>query len=698
MKSIRISFIFLLGVFLSTTLRSQENGSVGIGIENPNSNAILHLVSPGNNQGLLIPTMTGSQRTSSSFINNLSTADNGLLVFDITDKAFYFWQDTKWQILSVGNQSLQYDPTTKELKLSGGNSINLNDLAVTNWNDLQNVPADFLDGTDEVDDADADPTNEIQDLSISGNLLRITNNENASIIDLSAFASSSSQNLSFVDGVLSLSEDPDSTLVDLSNYDTDVSDDFDGQFSSLTGVPTDLADGDQVDDADADPTNEIQDLSISGNLLRITNNENASVIDLSAFASSSSQDLSFENGVLFLSGDPDSTLIDLSNYDTDVSDDFDGQFSSLTGVPADLADGDQVDDADADPTNEIQSLEFIGEVLTLSGDQSGTSLDFTGWDQNVLDDFDGQFSSLTGVPADLTDGDQVEDADADPTNELQAISTNNSPGNITLSGDKTLTMNVNDADASNTNELISTTSLRAGNILRIVESGINHDVDLSGLVDDADASATNEVITSASLQPGNILQINEASTNHSIDLSSLVNDSDADPTNEIQTLSYDYSNFYLTLSDQSTVIDLSALNNASPWSDNGTNVSFDGLYANANNFTSTPKTERLVAADFLTGKIDQVDIEDSKYLPVFIATGTSTLSFIEAGRQGQEIVLMVIGGGTLDIRGTGGNLHLSSNSHLLTSGSTIHLVYFKDLINGTGFDGWMELSKSIATR
>ena len=43
-------------------------------------------------------------------------------------------------------------------------------------------------------------------------------------------------------------------------------------------------------------------------------------------------------------------------------------------------------------------------------------------------------------------GDQVDDADADPTNELQVITTNSSPGNISLSGDKTLSINVNDAD------------------------------------------------------------------------------------------------------------------------------------------------------------------------------------------------------------------------------------------------------------
>ena len=43
-----------------------------------------------------------------------------------------------------------------------------------------------------------------------------------------------------------------------------------------------------------------------------------------------------------------------ANIDEDSTDDFDGAFSSLTGVPAGLADGDDVNDADADPTNELQ--------------------------------------------------------------------------------------------------------------------------------------------------------------------------------------------------------------------------------------------------------------------------------------------------------------------------------------------------------
>lgn len=567
MKSTGISCIFLLGLLFSITLRAQQNGSVGIGIENPNPNAILHLVSPGSNQGLLIPTMTTSQRTSSLFTAKLSGSDNGLLVFDLTDKTFYYWQDTGWQSLSAGNQSLEYDPLTNQLTLSGGSSIDLSALATPDWNDLQNTPEGFLDGTDEVDDADADPTNEIQDLSIDGNLLQITNNANATVIDLGTISGTDNQDLSFISGVISLSRDPDGTL------------------------------------------------------------------------------------------------IDLSGYDSDVTDDFDGQFGSLTGVPADLADGDQVDDADADPTNEIQSLELVDDVLTLSGDLSGASLNFAGWDKDASDDFDGQFNSLSGIPADLADGDQVDDADADPTNELQVITTNSSPGNISLSGDKTLSINVNDADSSRTNELIEVATLLGGNTLRIVESGINHDVDLSALAEDADA----------------------------------------DPNNEVQSLTYNSVSNVLTLTKPSGIHDmwdLSELDDATPWieENSGTNINYTGKYAISNNMISRTNPGHVTGAD-LTASIGALKSEMiNSHKTVIVVPGVGTnLRNIDAGISGQELILMIIGPGTLNVDGANGNLFLSSASHTLTAGSTLHLMYFKDQSSGTNFDGWMEVGVSVAS-
>ncbi len=662
MKSIRVSCVFLVGFLLSTTLWSQQNGSVGIGIEDPNPNAILHLVSPESNQGLLIPTVTTNQRTATSFTSELSVAENGLLVFDVTEKAFYFWQDTQWQTLSSGNQSLQYDPNTKELKLSGGSTINLTGLVSNNWNDLEGVPTSFLDGIDEVNDADADPLNEIQDLSLNGNLLSITNNDDASVIDLDVLSGSDNQDLIFTNGKLSLSNDPDGSIIDFSGYDSNVSDDFDGQFTSLSGVPASLADGDQVDDADADPLNEIQSLELNGE-------------------------------VLTLSGDASGTRLDMSGWDNDASDDFDGQFTSLTGVPADLADGDQVDDADADPLNEIQSLELNGEVLTLSGDVSGTSLNFSGWDNDASDDFDGQFTSLTGVPADLADGDQVDDADADPLNEIQSLELNGEV--LTLSGDvsgTSLNFSGWDNDASDDFD---------GQFTSL--TGVPADLADGDQVDDADASATNELISLVSIQAGNTLRIVESGINHDVDLTSLVNDSDSNPTNELQNLTYTSASKRLTLTHPSgdQIWDLSELDNATPWieENNNTNINYLGNYGVANNMISRPNPIHLKEADLIgtTGRITSAMINYHKILPVIPGDGT-ILRNIEKGINGQELILMVIGPGTLNIDGLNGNIYLSANAHALTQGSTIHLSYFIDQSSGTFFDGWMEVSVSKSSR
>ena len=46
---------------------------------------------------------------------------------------------------------------------------------------------------------------------------------------------------------------------------------FSGNFNDLSNVPTGLSDGDDVNDADHNPTNEIQTLSVSGNQLTISN-------------------------------------------------------------------------------------------------------------------------------------------------------------------------------------------------------------------------------------------------------------------------------------------------------------------------------------------------------------------------------------------------------------------------------------------
>jgi hypothetical protein len=94
------------------------------------------------------------------------------------------------------------------------------------------------------DDADADPTNEIQDLQLNENILTITQNGSATQIDLSIY---------------------------LDNTDTQLSESEVVNIVSNNGFIT------NPNDADADPTNELQDLSISEGFLGISNGSGVSL-------------------------------------------------------------------------------------------------------------------------------------------------------------------------------------------------------------------------------------------------------------------------------------------------------------------------------------------------------------------------------------------------------------------------------------
>ncbi len=145
-----LSVILLAGVFLA-----QGQNSVGIGIVNPNKNAVLDLVSQGNNQGLLVPRLTTAQRTANSFTSSLTNNENGLLVFDSSDNTFYFWQNSQWLPFKTG------------LELTAGDGVAIN------GNSISIVP---------------------QDLQLTGSTLSITNNPSATPIDLTPFAGVNTDN------------------------------------------------------------------------------------------------------------------------------------------------------------------------------------------------------------------------------------------------------------------------------------------------------------------------------------------------------------------------------------------------------------------------------------------------------------------------------------------------------------------------
>ena len=131
---------------------------MGVGTTNPNPNAVLELVSPSGGQGFLVPRYTTAERTATTFTSNLSSTDNGLLVFDSDEGLFYCWFNTDWQVVSNGGASV-----------SAGTGIDIDGSGV-----ISNT-------------GDLDATNEIQDLDLTADILSITNNGSATPVDLSVY-------------------------------------------------------------------------------------------------------------------------------------------------------------------------------------------------------------------------------------------------------------------------------------------------------------------------------------------------------------------------------------------------------------------------------------------------------------------------------------------------------------------------------
>ncbi len=249
--------LFLLVVIISSALKAQE-GSVGVGTLTPNEKAVLHLVAPNNDQGFLPPKLTTTQR--STFSNQLTSNENGMMVYDSDLNHFFFWLADHWEAVGSSLQAGAGFEIVDGVITNTGDTDPSDDFSGV-WGDLTGIPTGFADGIDDVNDADNDPSNELQDLNLSGNTLTITGLSSPTAVDLSPFSGTNTdeQDLQFIAGQITLSGDPDNTIIDLSAYDSDVSDDFSGDWGDLQNVPAAFADNiDNVDDADNNPNNEIE--------------------------------------------------------------------------------------------------------------------------------------------------------------------------------------------------------------------------------------------------------------------------------------------------------------------------------------------------------------------------------------------------------------------------------------------------------
>lgn len=272
--------------------------------------------------------------------------------------------------------------TGTSLSISGTNSsVNLSALAVdndaqtlsVNGNSVAISGGNSVDLTFLKDDNDANPTNELQNLSFSGTTLTLSGTN---------------------------------SQVNLSSINTDT------QTLSVNGNSVAISSGNSIDltflkdDADANPTNELQNLSFSGTTLTLSGTN--SQVNLSSLAT-----------------------------------DNDAQTLSFNGTTLSIANGNNVDlaaledDADASPTNEIQHLELIGgSTLKVTGSNSQVNLaPFVGVNT------DGQILELNGNNLSITNGNQV-DLNAVDNQSLQEAYNNGST--IQLAGSNEFRVNKTD--------------------------------------------------------------------------------------------------------------------------------------------------------------------------------------------------------------------------------------------------------------
>ncbi len=271
------------------------------------------------------------------------------------------------------------------------------------------------------------------------------------------------------------------TLSGFSGWDQDASDDFDGAFSSLTGVPSGLDDGDN------------QALSLSSNTLSLTNGGS---VDLSTYLDNTdTQDLSLSGTTLSLTdggsvdlssiqdgtGTDDQTAAEVS-YDNTSS----GLATSTVQGAIDLLENeiDAVSSGASDGVATAGALDVPNQEIDITVASPGSNFSiplallptlsgFSGWDQDASDDFDGTWASLTGKPEGLNDGDN------------QALSLSSNTLSLTNGGSVDLSTYLDNTDTQDLSLSGTTLSLTDGGSvdLSVIQDGTgtdNQTLSLSG--------------------------------------------------------------------------------------------------------------------------------------------------------------------------------------------------------------------------
>lgn len=344
-------------------------------------------------------------------------------------------------------------------------------------------------------DGDANATNEIQDLTLTGNTLKVTNNPQATPIDLSALL-----------------------------------DNTDGQLLTLTGTTLAISNGNQIDLGSINTDS--QTLGLVGTNLSITN---GNTINLSTI-NTDNQNLTLgtvsgTNRTINISNGTGVTL-DVADNDNSTTNEIQTISKSGSTVSLNLGGG-SITLNDDSPTNEIQDLSLIGNTLRVTDNPSATAIDLAPYAQTL---------QLIGNSLSISNGNSINLSSVNTDNQTLGLAGTNlsiSNGNtINLSTINTDNQNLTLGTASGTNRTIN------------ISNGTGVTIDVA----DLDNNPTNE-IQNLSLGSGSgtnrIINIS-GGTGVTIDVADL----DNNPSNEIQDLALNGSTNILSLSSDGTTVDL----------------------------------------------------------------------------------------------------------------------------------------------
>jgi len=290
-------------------------GNVGIGLENPNAPHHVHQDAASSNS-LYTTSDTGSGANNGFFVGLTNRLGDGFTgeIINQEDGPLYLGTNglNRLRIMPDGQVGIGIFP---EEALDVEGTVRSRDLAGTGQ---RNVVADaegnlIIGAGGGGTDGDNDPLNEIQDIALDGAILSITNGSSLDLEPLLGSGGTDNQNLELTGDILTIEDGTGS--VDLSNY---------------------------IDDTDADPTNEIQDISLLGTELSISNGSTIDLAPIIPLGGSDDQNLELTGDILSIEGGTGS--VDLSIY---------------------------IDDADADPLNEVDVTAQTGILLGDGTDVTG---------------------------------------------------------------------------------------------------------------------------------------------------------------------------------------------------------------------------------------------------------------------------------------------------------------------------------------